>query len=171
MNVDTAGNTFCLFGQVIGIDPTTTFNRQVTFTYSSVGSIKKATAKTVTGEFVAVDLTITIDELTNPPTLEFTDTVTTGCKLKGRLKKEGDAAKVTLRCDIGEDLSAFTGLAAETPEDQQAFLENVVDAFPKRKNLKVSVKKGKLSFNHRGEPAGPGVDVPTGSCGGNGIPE
>jgi hypothetical protein len=160
LNVDTASNQFCLAGRVVGIDPTTTFNRRVTFTYSSLGDIKKATEKSVKGTFVDVVLTLSIEELSDPVNPEFSDTITTGCKLKGALQKEGDAAKVTLKCDVGENLSAFDGLEPLDAATQEDLIENVADAFPKRKNLKVNVKKGKIRFTHRGETAPPGLNIP-----------
>jgi hypothetical protein len=164
LNVDVISGDFCLAGRVIGIDPTTTFNRRVTFTYQSLGTITKATDKTVNGAFVDVLLTLDIEELGDPLTLEFSSTIQTGCKLKGRLRKEGDAAKATLQCDVGQALSAF-GL---DPVTQQDLIENVTDAFVKRKNLKVNTKKGKIHFTHRGVPAPPGLAIPlTCDLGGN----
>ena len=155
---------FCLAGRAVGIDPTTTFNRRVIFTYESLGTITKATDKAVNGAFVDVLLTLEIEELSDPVNPEFSGSITTGCKLKGRLRKEGDAAKATLQCDVGQNLSAF-GL---DPETQQDLIENVTDAFLQRKNLKVNTKKGKIHFTHRGEPAPPGLTIPlTCDLGGN----
>jgi hypothetical protein len=160
-------NEVCLAGRVVGVDPTTTFNRLVTFSYRSDGTVKKASDKSVSGDFPAVALTLTIEEQ-NPDLLgcdavpvgegncEFQQTINAGCKLKGGIKKEGEASKATLKCDVGENLSAF-GLS---DPDNQNLLENVVDAYPKRKNIKVNTKKGKISFNHRGDPAPENFELP-----------
>jgi hypothetical protein len=157
MDVDTQTSAFCLAGRAVGVDPTTTFNRLVVFTYSSLGTISKANTKSVKGDFVDVQLRLTIDELDpeadpNAP-LDFDQTITTGCKLKGSLKKEGEEARATLQCDVGENLSAFTDL-------EQAEIENVANAFTARKNLVVKVRKGKIKFTHRGEPAPGDLAVP-----------
>jgi hypothetical protein len=176
LDVDTATGSFCLAGRAVGVDGTVSFNRRVVFTYRSLGTITKATDKKVNGEFLNVELRLTIDELCpeDPvncpvPRNEFDGVITTGCRLKGSLQKEGDAAKAKLQCDVGENLSAF-GLP---PSTQQNLVENVTDAFTKRKNLKVNTKKGKIRFTHRGEPAPPDLEVPpTLNCdpGGNNAP-
>jgi len=166
MNIDTGTGGFCLAGFVEGNDATITPNRVVTFTYESLGTIKKATEKTVTGEFVSVDLTLTIEELNadlpncgevpvGEGNCEFEQTITTGCKLKGSLRKEGDQGKSRLKCEVGENFSAF-GL--NDPANQE-FLEIVTDAFPNRKHIKVNTKKGKIRFTNKGEPAPEGLDV------------
>ena len=167
MNIDTAGGDFCLAGRVVGIDPTTTFNRQVTFVYESLGTITKATEKDVKGDFTQVDLTLTIENL-NPDlgtcaevpvgegNCEFQQTIVADCKLKGALKKEGDAARATLSCDVGPNFEAF-GLNTEANQD---LLENVTDAFVKRKHINVKTKIGKVKFTHKGVPAPEGVTVP-----------
>jgi hypothetical protein len=162
LNVDTLSGDFCLAGRAVGVDPTVSFNRLVVFTYDSLGSVSKATETTVNGAFVDVNLRLTIEEQHPDGNIsEFDQTIPAECRLKGRLRKEGDAAKVTLQCDVGQDLSAFTGL-------DQDLVENVTDAFTKRKNLKVNTKKGKIHFTHRGEPAPPGLVVPlTCDLGGN----
>ena len=165
MNVDTQAGEFCLAGRVVGVDPTTTFNRVVVFTYTSLGTITKADSKGVKGEFpVDVELMLTIDETTpDGPVNDFTGTITAECRLKGSLKQEGDAARASLQCDVGEFLSEFFG-----PEGDQNLIENVADAFASRRNLKVKVRQGKLSFIHRGVPAPGDLNVPlTCDLGGN----
>jgi hypothetical protein len=167
IEVDTQSGDFCLAGRALGVDGTTTFNRTVVFTYRSFGTVTKATDKTVNGQFVDVELRLTIDEITpDGPVNEFDQTIQPECKLKGRLRKEGDAAKATLQCDVGQNLSAF-GL---DPMTQQNLIENVTDAFLKRKNLKVNTKKGKIHFTHRGEPSPPGLAIPL-TCESNGNSE
>jgi hypothetical protein len=170
LNVDTQSGQFCLAGRAVGIDPTTTFNRQVVFTYSSLGDITKANTKSVKGDFSVVTLQLTIDELNPDGAInEFTGVIQADCKLKGSLQKEGEAAKAKLNCDLGENLSAF-GLVPADAESQndQALIDNVSEAFAKRKNLSVKVKNGKLKFTHNGEPAPGDLTVPlTCDLGGN----
>jgi hypothetical protein len=156
-NIDTASGRFCLAGLVEGTDASPLPNRQVSFEYRSNGSIEKANAKRVTADFAQVDLTLTIEEGGSPV---FTQTITTGCKLKGRLRKAGDSQKVRLRCDAGEDLAAF-GLADGA---SSALRDSIANAFPKagRKHIKVDVTKGRLRFTHNGEPAPSNVPVTLG---------
>lgn len=158
-NVDTAAGDICVAGQVVGIDPTTTFNRRVTFTYEGQGTITKSSTKGVKGDFPSSSLRLMIEELSDPPTVEFDQTITTGCKLKGALKKSGEKDKVSLKCDVGQNLSAF-GL--ETEENQD-LLENVTDAYPRRSGMNANTKKGKIRFKTNGIPAPDGLIVPL-SC-------
>jgi hypothetical protein len=182
-NVDTAAGDICLAGQVVGIDPTTTPNRRVTFTYGGQGTITKSSTKVVKGDFPNSSLRLEIEEInpdqancgeangvptdddgdgvveTGEQNCDFDQTITTGCKLKGGLKKSGEKAKASLKCDVGENFSAF-GL--ETEENQD-LLENVTDAYPKRGGMNANTKKGKIRFKTNGEPAPEGVTVPL-SC-------
>jgi hypothetical protein len=99
-----------------------------------------------------VDLTLTIEEAGSTV---FSQTITSACKLKGRLRKSGDSQKVRLRCDVGEDLSAF-GLSDAA---SRALRDNVTNAFPKQKHIKVDTSKGKVRFTHNGAPAPSNVPI------------
>jgi hypothetical protein len=156
-NVDTSSGQICVIGEVVGIDPTTTFNRRVTFTYEGQGTITKATDKVVKGDFPNVQVTVLIEELSDPAEEEFTATITTDCKLKGSIKKSGDSDRTSLKCNAGENLAAF-GL--DTPENQP-FLENVTDAFPRRNGMNVNTRKGKIRFKTNGEPTPAGITPPS----------
>jgi hypothetical protein len=147
LNVDTSRGQVCLAGQVFAVDQIA--NRSVTYTYNTVGTISKATDKTVRADSNSVSLTLDITELTNPIP-EYSETITAECKVKASLQKEGTKDKVSLRCDVGENLSDFTGL---TPE----LIENVANARLKR--VKVNTKKGKLKIATVGVPANAGVPV------------
>jgi hypothetical protein len=105
--------------------------------------------------FVTVDLNLTIQTLDESMTVEFDETIQADCRFKGSLRKEGTRSRGKLRCDVGRDFAAF-GL--NTPENQ-ALLENVRDAYPKRKGLTVKTDKGKISFKNNGEPAPNGFTV------------
>jgi hypothetical protein len=155
LNIDLATNQFCWAGLVEGTDGTTAPNRSVNFQYQSNGAVKKANSKKVDGVFVTVDLNLTIAALTTVPTVEFNETIQADCRFKGSLKKEGTRSRGKLRCDVGRDFAAF-GL--DTPENQ-ALLENVQDAYPKRKGLRVKTDKGRISFKNDGEPAPNGFTV------------
>jgi hypothetical protein len=127
----------------------------VSFEYRSHGSIDKATSKTVKAGFEPVELTLLVEE--SGATI-FSETITSACKMKGRLRKGGDSQKVRVKCDVGENLSAF-GLSDAAGGELR---ENVEGAFPKQKHVRVDVGKGKLRFTHNGEPAPSGVPVSLG---------
>jgi hypothetical protein len=155
-NVDTSTGEICVQGQTVGIDPTETFNRRVTFTYTGQGTITKSSAKGVKGEFPNATLNLLIEELTDPATPEFDQTITTDCELKkGQIKKSGDAAKTQLKCNVGQDFAAF-GL--NTPENQP-LLENVKEAYPKRHGLNVHTGKGRINLKQNGEPSPEGLVI------------
>jgi hypothetical protein len=172
MNVDTTAGEVCLSGSVEEIDPTTTFNRSVTFSYETLGPITKESDKSVQADFksVSVQLTLNITELSTGgtgggPELEYLETITlpnadfpVPCKAKATLKQKGGSGstepaqdKVRLSCELGPDLAAFPGLS-------EAFLENIEDAFLRRKTLKVDTKKGKLKFKTTGIESLPSDD-------------
>jgi hypothetical protein len=157
MVTDTSGNSFCLAGQVTGTDPTDIASREVILLYQSVGTIKKANDKKVDGEFASVDLTLQIIEQTDPPATEYMNTITSFCDVKGSLKKEGDASKARLRCDVGPNFSQFPDLT-----DSQ--VENIRDAFLPKKGVNVNVKKGRVRVKHSGEPAPEGAEDAPPSC-------
>jgi hypothetical protein len=159
-NIDTSSGEICLQGQTVGIDPTETFNRRVIFTYEGQGTITKSSSKGVKGDFPNVALTLYIEELTDPTTPEFEQTITTSCKLKGQIKKSGEAAKTSLRCKVGKDFFDFFG---PITEDNQPLLENVTEAYPRRKGLNANTKNGNINFKQNGEPAPEGLVVPL-SC-------
>jgi hypothetical protein len=158
-NVDTAAGDICLAGQAVGIDPTETPNRRVTFTYEGSGTITKSSTRGVRGDFPNSSLRLVIEALSDPPTIEFDETITTGCKLRGSLKNRGEKARANLKCKVGQDFEAF-GLNTEPNED---LLENVTDAYPRRKGLNANTRKGTIRFRQNGEPAPDGLIVPL-SC-------
>jgi hypothetical protein len=159
LGIDTSSNRFCLVGLVRGTDAGPLPNREVIFEYRSNGTIKKGNAKRVAGDFSSVDLTLTIEE--NGAPVFGPATVTSGCRLKGKLQKSGDQGKARLKCDLGEKLSAL-GLSQSA---NRAFLDNVEAAFPRpeQKHVKINTKKGKIRITHNGEPAPDAVEVPL-SC-------
>jgi hypothetical protein len=148
MDIDTTSGQFCLVGLAQQTDASELPNREVFFQYRSDGAIQKENQKRVTGTFATVDLTLTIEEDGSP--VFGPVTVTSGCRLKGKLQKAGERGKARLKCDVGEDLSAF-GL--NQPENRE-FLDNVEDAFPKagQKHIKINTSKGKLRITHNGAP-------------------
>jgi hypothetical protein len=150
-NIDTSANQFCLAGLVRGTDAGPLPSRDVTFEYRSQGTIKKASANQVTGEFGSVDLTLTIEDLTG--TL-FEQTLTSACQVRGRVFKTGAKSKVRVKCELGEFFSAF-GLSAE-------FRNNVSAAFPKEergKHIRLNIEKGKARFFQTGEEPPETVEV------------
>jgi hypothetical protein len=143
LNVDTASGQFCLAGLAQGTDTDPLPNRLVVFQYDSLGTIKKENAKRVTATFVTVNLRLTITENGSTP---YDESILSVCKLKGKLQKAGDQAKARLKCDVGENFSAFPDVAD--------FLDTINDAFPKagQKHIKVNTAKGKLRITHNGRP-------------------
>jgi hypothetical protein len=174
MDVDTALSQICVAGAVREIDATVTYNRSVTFSYSSNGSITKASDKKVDADFGSVELTLIITELVpasdGGPVEEYNQTITiptpnipAECKLKASLKQpkgpqSGERAldRVKLDCALGENFSAF-------PDLTDALIANIQDAFAKRKQVKADPKNGKLKIKTSGSEVLPGdastVDV------------
>jgi hypothetical protein len=168
MDVDTSLSQICVAGSVREIDATVTLNRSVTFTYSSNGTITKATDKKVNADdFASVDLTLLIEELVSTadggPVEEYNKTIAADCKLKAGLKQpkgpqSGERAldRVKLDCDLGENFSAF-------PDLNDQLIANIQDAFAKRKQVKADPKNGKLKIKTSGSEVLPGdastVDV------------
>jgi hypothetical protein len=114
----------------------------------------------VKGDFPNTQLTLLIEELTDPPTQEFLQTITTGCKLKGQVKKSGETAKTSLRCNVGKEFFEFFG---PITDENQPLLENVTEAYPRRSGMNANTKKGRINFRQNGEPAPEGLVVPL-SC-------
>jgi hypothetical protein len=142
MNV--TANQVCLAGLVRRVDPGPLAHPIVTLAYRSVGGIKRVNAKRLIGDFVDVDLTLTIEENGTdlfPPT-----TITSACELRGRLLRSGERDKVVLRCEAGENLSAFGSL--------DGLLENVEGAFPRRgaKHIRINTETGRIRIVHNGQP-------------------
>ena len=151
LNIDTSTDQFCIGGLVRGVDTTELPNREVTFEYGSDGTIKKESPKKVIGEFIPVDLTLTIMEV-GGGTL-FSNTITSACDLKGKLLKEGEAGQTKVKCELGDFFSGF-GIIS------QDLLDSVNNAFPKeRKRVKVNTEKGKLRITHKGEEPPQTVEV------------
>ena len=147
LNIDTGLNQMCVAGAVEEPDRLQLpFNEIVTFYYDANSAIDKATDKKVKGVFgeVTVQLRLLLMAL-NASESDFDQTIFPTCKVQATLDKAGDHAKVTLRCDLGENLSSFTGL---TPGQ----LTNIDNAFGKGKRAKVNVKSGKLKIVHSGQP-------------------
>ena len=146
LSIDTGLGQLCLANQVQDFDRLAVpFNRSVTFSYSSQGSITKENDNRVNGEFpptVSLRLVI-INLVPGEPETEYDETMTVGCKLEASLRKEGDRDKVKLLCDLGENLSQF-GL---TP----ALIQNVANAYGPGKQVRVRTKKGKLKIPHTGD--------------------
>lgn len=161
LDISLAGNQFCFAGWVQGTDATRTPNRQVFFEYESNGTVRKADENRVDGDFVDVDLTLRI-ESGDPPTVEFSQTISSVCRFKASLREAGDRARSLLRCDVGSDLADF-GL--DDPSDPMGLRQSVQDAYPKRKNIRVNTKTGRVKVKHDGEPTPGGLDVNL-TCGG-----
>jgi hypothetical protein len=151
LNIDTSTDQFCIGGLARGVDPDPLPNREVIFEYQSQGSVKKESSKKVIGEFIPVDLTLTIMEV-GGSTL-FQNSVTSACQLKGRLLKEGEKGKTKLKCELGDFFSSL-GLT-------QDLLVNVEGAFPKGESphVKVNGPKGKLTITNNGEEPPESVEV------------
>jgi hypothetical protein len=174
LEIDPNSNQFCLAGLVQGTDAGPLPGRRVSFSYQSNGGIKKQSPKVVTGDFSQVALTLTIEDLNparadcgepNPDpqdddgdgvvepgeqNCEFERTVTSDCRLKGKLQKAGTRSKARVRCDLRDDLAAFE---LHLPANRE-FLENVEAAFPKaeQKHVKINTSKGRIRITHDGEP-------------------
>jgi hypothetical protein len=155
MNVDTSLGQVCLAGQIQAFDRTATpYNRSVTYTYHSIGTITQATDRKVVADFASVSLTLEIVNLVpGAPVVEYDYTLTTECKLKASLQKEGARDRVSLRCDLGGDFTDFPGL---TPD----LVENVANAALNR--VKVNTEKGKLKISTTGVPTDAELPI---SCG------
>jgi hypothetical protein len=151
LNIDTSTDEFCIAGLARGIDPGENPNREVTFEYRSQGSIKRESSKRVIGEFIPVDLTLTVMEV-GGSTL-FQDTITSACQLKGRLLREGEKGRTRLKCKLGDFFSGF-GI----PQD---LLGNIDGAFPKGESphVKVNTTKGRLTITNNGEPPPSSVEI------------
>jgi hypothetical protein len=133
---------------VRGTDAGPVPSRQVSFEYRSNGTIRKENAKRVAGDFVQVDLTLTIEEDGTP--VFGPVTVTSDCRLKGKLQKAGARSKARVKCDLRDDLAAFE---LNLPANRE-FLDNVEAAFPtaEQKHVKINTSNGKVRITHNGEP-------------------
>jgi hypothetical protein len=153
LGIDTPQGLICVAGQVVDFDRLALpFNRSVTFSYESNGTITKETDKTVRGEFpttVLVSLVIVNErsEAEGGPLTEYDGQVTADCVLEARLVKSGERDKVKLRCDLGEDLAGFS------PPLTSSLIENVDNAYGHGRRARVDTKKGKLKIPHIGDPA------------------
>jgi hypothetical protein len=129
---------------------------RVFFEYTALGGIKKESQKQVTpADLAPVALRLVIETVAASPVTLYDQTLTTGCTLKAKLRKAGERAKLRLKCDVGELLSAFPDMTAE-------LREHVQNAFPKQgtKHLKVDTSKGRLRITNNGEAVDSGdVDV------------
>lgn len=150
LDIDTGSDRFCLAGLVRGTDTDPLHSRVVSFDYRSLGTIKSANQKQVSGVFGGeVELTLTIREQSSTV---FSATTTSQCKLKAKLRKEGEKSKVRLKCDeLGENLASF-GLPA-------GFEQNVEDALEEVKRAKVDVEKGRFRVTVNGLPPPPSIPV------------
>ena len=150
LEIDTGSDRFCLAGLVRGTDTDPLHSRFVSFEYRSPGTIKSASPKQVSGTFEGVvELTLTIQE---QGSTVFSATTTSQCKLKAKLRKEGEKSKVRLKCDeLGENLASF-GLPP-------GFEQNVEDALEQVKHAKVDVEKGRFRVTVNGLPPPPSIPV------------
>lgn len=149
MNVDTGLGELCVAGQTAEVANGQSIAPTVTFTYQALGDITDADDKTVKADFLQVLLTLDItgpDPDNSSGTItRFNQTILLECKLDASLRKEGDADKVKLRCELGENFSEFDGL---TSGDIVA----IDSAYKSAKRAKASSKNGKLKITHEGEP-------------------
>jgi glucose/arabinose dehydrogenase len=139
LNLDTSLGQVCLAGQVQEIDELSTPPATVTFSYRSTGTITKATGTKIQADFVSVSLTLDISS-------GYSQTITADCKLKASLRKAGERDSVKLRCELGEDFSAFPDLTAEN-------ITSIDNAYARVKKAKATSKNGRLKISHVGEPA------------------
>ena len=141
LSLDTDSGKVCVAGQVLGTDGATS----VSFSYQSLGSIRKATEKTASGDFVSVNLTLDISSGLIPPAPPYRQTTQLECWLiKASLLKEGARSKVRLGCELGENFSFFPNLTSEQ-------ITHIDNAFAHRKGARVS-KKSRLKISHVGVP-------------------
>jgi len=144
MNVDTELGQVCLAGQVREVAEGSVFTPDVTFFYTSIGNITKATDQKVEAEFVSVSLTLDISD-SNEAYVPYNQKIVAECTLEARLQKVGIQDRVRLRCDLGENFSAFSGLTSE-------YIVAIDNAFAKGKRARAKSKNGKLTIKHVGEP-------------------
>jgi hypothetical protein len=144
LSVATGSDQVCVAGQVQGTDGSTS----VVFSYESIGSISKATDKKVIGEFISVSLMLDI----TGGTAAYSQEIMLQCKLGASLRKEGSRDKVSLRCELGQNYSAFPNL-------NSALIVNINRAFAKQPKVKANSKRGRLKISHVGEPADGEVPV------------
>jgi hypothetical protein len=144
LSVATGSDQVCVAGQVQGTDG----SASVAFSYESLGGISKATDKKVRGEFVSVSLTLDISG--GAP---YSQTTTLDCRvIKASLLKEGSRDKVKLRCDLGQNYSAFSDLNSQ-------YITNINNAFAHQKRVTANSKNGILKISHVGVPADGEVPV------------
>jgi hypothetical protein len=146
MEVDTELDKVCVAGQVRRTDDLSSASATVTFAYSSTGDISKDTDKKVKADFGAVTLTL---DISGEDVTPYHQEITPQCKLKATLLKRGSADKVTLRCDLGENFSAFSDLNPLNPQ----YLTNIANAYVHQKRVTANLKSGRLSISHVGVPA------------------
>jgi hypothetical protein len=153
LSIDTPEGLMCVAGQVVDFDRLALpFNRSVTLSYESNGTVSKETDKTVVGEFpttVLVSLVIVnqVSEADGGPLTEYDGQATADCVLEARLSKAGERDKVKLRCDLGEDLTGFS------PPLTSSLIENVHNAYGRGKRARLDTESGKLKILHHGDPA------------------
>jgi hypothetical protein len=153
LSIDTPQGLMCVAGQVVDFDRLALpFNRSVTLTYESNGTITKETDKTVVGgEFLTVSVSLVIvnevSEAQGGPVNEYEGQATADCVLAARLLKSGERDKVKLRCDLGANLAGFL------PPLTSSLLENVHNAYGRGKRARIDTKSGKLKILHHGDPA------------------
>jgi hypothetical protein len=168
LSIDTDTGFFCAAGQVRFMDVTTTLNRRVTFSYTTLGLITKATEKKVDGFFETVDLTL---DITAPrsasnggPINYYNQTIQLDCKgrisfkqpdgLAGLAAQERAMDRIFLECDTGPNLELFN----EANPLDATLLENVTSAYLNRKGIKVDVRTGKVKITTNGSGVLPSDD-------------
>jgi hypothetical protein len=149
MNVDTGIGQLCVAGQTSEVATGQSIPPTVTFTYEALGTITEADDEQVRADFLLVDLTLDITapdpDTSGATTNLFHQMISLQCDLNARLRKEGDKDKVRLRCDLGENFSAFTGLSSGN-------ISAINDAYKNAKRAKANSKNGKLRITHDGVP-------------------
>jgi hypothetical protein len=140
MNVDTGLGEICLAGATTETADAQVYPPVVVFFYQALGDITQATDTEVKADFALVNLTLDISEGIEP----YSQTIQLTCKLEASLRKEGERDKVKLRCDLGENYSAF-------PDLTSGQIAAINDAYKGVKHAKASSKKGKLKVTNDGE--------------------
>jgi hypothetical protein len=141
LRIDSDLRQICVTGQVESVDAHSGLDTTVRFSYSSAGAVDKRNGSKVRGEFAAVLLTLDISG--SEP---YRQTITADCKLKASLLKRGSRDKVRVRCDLGENFSAFPGISV-------ANLRSIDSAYAKEKRARARAKNGKLRISSVGVPS------------------
>jgi hypothetical protein len=155
--VDTASGELCVAGQVVEFDRLALpYNRRVTFSYTAAGPIDRANDNRVRSELTSVLLRLVIvNLLPGNPVTEYDQEISTQCRVKAAVQKQGERGRVNLHCnELMPNFQAFPSLG-------EALVENVENAYGRQKRAHVDVKQGRLRIQHNGEPSD---DEPAVTC-------